>query len=442
MSLMFSVSGLRGIVGTDLVPETIAQYAAHFGQFAGRGVIVIGRDTRRSGRVFRKAVIRGLHAVGCRVIDLGVVPTPTVVYMVRTLRARGGIAITASHNPSQWNALKFVSARGRFLNKQEFRTFRRRTEGAAVAVPGLKAAHKPDVLGVGALQHIDAVVRALNMRAAGLRVGVDAVNGAGSIALPQLLERIGCTVHTIHCHPSPTFPRPPEPVPAHLSALRRLVRDRDLDIGFACDPDADRLACIDEKALPIGEEKTLALAADYVCKRTKRPIVTNLSTTALIDHIAKKHGVHVLRTPVGEAHVVSKMLQTNAAIGGEGNGGIIYPRINFTRDSLVAAALVVKLMISRCRTLSEICASYPAYTMIKTKLSVSRAQFDRQEKRLSRVMKGRVNKRDGLKITAEECWIHIRPSQTEPLVRIIGEARDAQILRRRFLTIKKILKQP
>lgn len=439
---MFSVSGLRGIVGTDLFPETIVQYAAHFGQFTGRGAVVIGRDTRGSGRSFRKAVIHGLRGVGCRVIDLGVVPTPTVVYMVRKLRARGGIAITASHNPSQWNALKFVSSRGQFLNKQEFRTFRRRTEGGAVDAADAKSVQEPDMLEVGAEQHIDAVIRALNIQTAGLRVGVDAVNGAGSVALPQLLERMGCRVHTVHCDPSPTFPRPPEPVPAHLSVLCRLVRDRNLDIGFACDPDADRLACIDEKARPIGEEKTLVLAADYVSRRTKRPIVTNLSTTALIDHIAKNHGVPVLRTPVGEAHVVSKMIQTGAAIGGEGNGGIIYPRINFTRDSLVAAALVVKMMTSRGKTLSEICASYPAYVMIKMTLPVSRVQFDRQKKKLSRVMKGRVNRRDGLKITAKECWIHIRPSQTEPLVRIIGEARDAKTLRRCILTIKKILRKP
>jgi len=439
---MFSVSGLRGIVGRDLFPETIARYAAHFGEFVGQGRIIIGRDTRRSGRQFRTAVIRGLHGVGCRVIDLGVVPTPTVVYMVRRLRAQGGIAITASHNPSQWNALKFVSSRGQFLNKHEFKKFRRRTEGGAIDVPDLKTVPEPDMLDAGAEQHIDAIVRALNLRSAGLRVGIDAVNGAGSIALPQLLERMGCRVHTIHCDPSPTFPRPPEPVPAHLVALRRLVRDRNLDIGFACDPDADRLACIDEKARPIGEEKTLVLAADYVSRRSKRPIVTNLSTTALIDHIAKKYGVPILRTPVGEAHVVSKMIQAGAAIGGEGNGGIIYPRINFTRDSLVAAALVVKMMTSRGKTLSDICASYPAYAMIKMTLPVSRVQFDRRKNKLSRVMKGRVNQRDGLKITAKECWIHIRPSQTEPLVRIIGEARDVKTLRRCFLTIKNILREP
>jgi phosphomannomutase len=440
MSLMFSVSGLRGIVGKDLFPETIARYAAHFGRFVGRGTIVIGRDTRVSGRKFRKAVILGLHSVGCKVIDLGVVPTPTVVHTVRKLRARGGIAVTASHNPSQWNALKFVSSRGQFLNRQEFRRFLRLAECRTIDRADTEITEEPDIQDRGAEHHIDAIIRTLDIRSADLRVGVDAVNGAGSIVLPELLHRMGCKVFKIHCEPRPKFPRPPEPVAAHLSALRRLVQDRNLDLGVACDPDADRLACIDEKGRAIGEEKTLVLAADYVLRRTKRPIVTNLSTTALIDDIAGKHGVDVLRTPVGEAHVVSKMMQVKAGIGGEGNGGVIYPRINYTRDALVAAALVVKMMTRQDKKLSEICAAYPEYFMIKTKLPVSGAHFERRKKKLLRIMKGRVNQRDGLKITAQDYWVHVRPSQTEPLVRIICEASNEKIARRHVAQIKNILR--
>ncbi len=437
---MFSVSGLRGIVGKDLFPETITRYAAHFGLFVGSGVIVIGRDTRRSGQQFRQAVIRGLHSVGCRVRDLGIVPTPTVVHAVRTTRARGGIVITASHNPARWNALKFIRSGGRFLNEHEFRMFRRRTQREIVDRVSTDAAFQPEVLNTGADHHIGTIVRTLGIKSAGLRVGVDAVNGAGSIALPQLLERMGCIVYKINCEPRPTFPRPPEPVPAHLSGLRRLVRDKNLDLGFACDPDADRLACIDEKARPIGEEKTLVLAADYILKRNKKPLVTNLSTTALVDHIAKKHGVAVLRTPVGEAHVVSKMMQVAAGIGGEGNGGVIYPRINYTRDALVAAGLIIKLLIHQRTKLSIICSAYPTYIMIKTKLPVTAVHFDRKKRALLRILKGRVNQRDGLKITTRDYWVHIRPSRTEPLVRIICESRDKETARQLVAEIGQILK--
>ncbi len=437
---MFSVSGLRGIVGKDLYPETIYQYAAHFGLFVGGGAIVIGRDTRRSGLQFRQAVIRGLHSVGCRVRDLGIVPTPTVVHAVRVMRAQGGIVITASHNPAQWNALKFIRSGGRFLNEREFRSFRRGTQRKLLDRLCTDATFQPEVLNTGADQHIGTIVRTLGITSAGLRVGVDAVNGAGSIALPQLLERMGCIVYKINCELRPTFPRPPEPVPAHLAALRRLVRDKNLDLGVACDPDADRLACIDEKAQAIGEEKTLVLAADYVLKRSKKPLVTNLSTTALVDHIAQKHGVVVVRTPVGEAHVVNKMMQVTAGIGGEGNGGVIYPRINYTRDALVAAGLVVKMLTRQGKALSEICSAYPDYIMIKIKLPVSAAHFDRRKKKLLKIVKGRVNQRDGLKITTGDYWVHIRPSRTEPLVRIICESQDKDIARGLIAKIRQILK--
>jgi phosphomannomutase len=406
---MFSISGLRGIVGKDLTPRIICGYAETFGRYLKPGRVVVGRDARKSGKIFLEAVTQGLTYAGCTIIDLGIVPTPTVLFMVKRLRAKGGIVITASHNPSQWNALKFVSPRGQFLNQQEFHIFADRIRKKVVHRRIPQQQSKATSVFDGVDKHIEKTMRVLKPKKEKLRVGVDAVNGAGSIALPKLLEVMGCKVYRINCKFSPHFPRKPEPTPENIKGLSQLVRKKGLDLGFACDPDCDRLSLVDEHGRTIGEEKSLVLATDFILGKTKGNVVTNLSTTALMDYITRKHTCRLYRTKVGEANVVSMMKKTNAIIGGEGNGGIIYPRINFTRDALVGAAIIV---------------TYPQYYMVKKKVRIPREHLEVKQGKIVKAFKGKLNRLDGLRITADDYWLHIRPSQTEPLIRIIGEARN------------------
>lgn len=440
MALMFSISGLRGLVGKDLTPDIVFQYAAVFGKYLGQGKVIVGRDTRKSGLSYTQAVSEGLSAVGCHIIDLGIVPTPTVLFMVRHGRAKGGIAITASHNPVEWNALKFISAKGQFLDQQGFKAFSEKLRMADfVSRPETKQihcktlAHSIDV-------HIDKIVSILKPSSEKLKVGVDAVNGAGSIALPRVLEKMGCRVYRLNCRFNPNFPRRPEPKPENIKGLCDHVKEKGLDLGIASDPDCDRLSIVDERGKAIGEDRTLVLATDFILEHKAGHVVTNLSTTTLMDYITKKHRCRLYRTKVGEANVVSKMVQTNAVIGGEGNGGVIYPRINRTRDALVAAAIIIKLMVKQGQRLSQIIAQYPKYFMKKEELRISRENFEKKKERLARIFKGRLDYIDGIRIMAKDYWLHIRPSQTEPFIRIIGEAKDRKKITECIKKVKHVLR--
>jgi len=434
---MFSISGLRGIVDKDLDADIIFKYAHSFGKYLGSGRVVIGRDTRQSGKTFRKAVIRGLNSAGHRVIDLGVVPTPTVLFMVRKLKASGGIVITASHNPIQWNALKFVSSKGLFLSGTEFKRFAARIldESGQVGRKG----EMVEVLAAGIEEHVEKIITVLKKIKVSLRVAVDAVNAAGSVGLPGVLEEMGCKVYRLNCRFSPNFPRRPEPTRENIVALCRFVKSCKLDLGFACDPDCDRLSVVDDNGKAIGEETTLVLASDYVLGNKKGNVVTNLSTTSLMDHVADKYDARLYRTKVGEANVVSRMNSTRAVIGGEGNGGVIYPKINFTRDAMVGAALIVKLIAREGKPLSEIMAGYPKYYMIKRKLMISKSKFDEKKETIVDAFRGRLDFTDGLKIVGENYWLHIRPSQTENLVRVIGESRNRMQIEDYVSKVKRIL---
>lgn len=437
MALMFSISGLRGIVDKDLDADMILKYAYSFGKYLRAGRVVVGRDTRQSGKVFRKAVIKGLNSAGHKVVDLGVVPTPTVLFMVRKLKASGGIVITASHNPIQWNALKFVSAKGLFLGATEFKKFAARIVDVSGQV-GRKG-ERVEVSAASIEEHIEKIITALSKVRSPLRVAVDAVNAAGSMGLPEVLERMGCKVYRLNCRFSPNFPRRPEPTRENIVALCRFVRSCKLDLGFACDPDCDRLSVVDENGKAIGEENTLVLAADYVLGKKKGNVVTNLSTTALMDHVVDKHDARLYRTKVGEANVVSRMNSTRAVVGGEGNGGVIYPKINFTRDAMVGAALIVKFVVQEGRPLSEIMAAYPKYHMIKRKLMIGKSKFEEKRETIIDAFRGRLDFTDGLKIIGEDYWLHIRPSQTENLVRVIGESRDRVQIEDYVSKVKRIL---
>jgi phosphomannomutase len=400
----------------------VFKYARSFGKFLKSGQVIIGRDTRQSGKTYRKAVIQGLSAAGRSVLDLGIVPTPTVLFMVRKLKARGGIVITASHNPIQWNALKFVSSKGLFLSDREFRSFKRYMETER-ASRGQKK-EKVKVSSSALKEHIEKIVTTLGPVASSFRVGVDAVNGAGSAGLPELLEEMGCKVFRLNCRFATIFPRKPEPTRENIGALCRFIKSCKLDLGFACDPDCDRLSVVDETGKAIGEEKTLVLASDYILGKKKGKVVTNLSTTELMDYITQKHGSRLYRTKVGEANVVSRMKSSSAVIGGEGNGGVIYPKINFTRDAMVAAALIMKLLDERGTTISEVIEGYPKYYMIKRKLIIGKDKFEERKEAIIDAFRGKLDFTDGLKIMGDNYWLHIRPSQTENLVRLIGESRD------------------
>ena len=440
MSLIFSISGLRGVVDKDLNPHVVFRYARSFGKYLGKGNVIIGRDTRQSGKQYRRAVIRGLNSTGRAVIDLGIVPTPTVLFMVRKLKASGGIVITASHNPIQWNALKFVSSKGLFLSSREFRSFARRIVGEDD--PGGRGHEKVETLPSGLEQHTAKIVTAIKPIHSSLRVGVDAVNGAGSLGLPLVLERMGCKVYRLNCRFAPEFPRKPEPTRENIKALCRFVSSCKLDVGFACDPDCDRLSVVDENGKAIGEENSLVLATDYVLsvKRGKKhSVVTNMSTTALMDYVTQAHGAALLRTRVGEANVVSRMKTSRAVIGGEGHGGVIYPAINFTRDAMVGAALIVKMLEKQDRSLSEIMSDYPKYYMVKRKLMINKEKFEEKKEAIIDAFRGKLDYTDGVKIIGRNYWLHIRPSQTEHLVRVIGESRDRAQIENFVGKVKRIL---
>jgi phosphomannomutase len=432
-SLLFSVSGLRGIVGPGFTPEVVTRYAMGFGSFVKGGLVIVGRDTRLSGDMVKSAVLSGLLSTGCEVLDIGIAPTPTVNHMVRERKANGGIAITASHNPIEWNALKFINRQGLFLDAdeaQEFSEFVKKGDFTAVGYDQLKKVVAYDL---AIEEHIERIATSplVEKKLRKLKIGVDAVNGAGSRALPMLLSRLGMIVHPVHCTPDGSFPRGPEPVEENLAALRQLISQKRLDLGLAVDPDCDRLALVDESGWVIGEEKTVVLTARYVLSRRRGPIVTNLSTTRLIDEVAREYGVPLYRTKVGEANVITKMREVGAVVGGEGNGGVIVPSINATRDALVGAALVVSLMSQGQPRLSEIGHALPAYFMLKKKIVVEHWQ-DRFEKIMQCVIEHRylkdatVDKTDGFKFTSPDLWLHIRASQTEPVVRIICEGTDEQ----------------
>lgn len=438
MPIMFSVSGLRGIVGDDLTPDIIRQYAKLFGEFFRAEKTVIGRDCRPSGPDFRDAVIRGLNEIGVDVIDLGIVPTPTVCFMVKKLKAQTGIAITASHNPQQWNALKFITHRGEFPVEKEYQAFAKYVKKNELLVPARKPG-RSRIHKSGAADHIACAIAALKLKPIKLKVGVDAVNGAGSQALPGLLKKLGCRVYPLYCEFKTAFPRKPEPTPENITGLCRLVRRKKLDLGLAIDPDGDRLSIVDDEGRAIGEEMTLVLAADYILSMKKGSVCTNLSTTALLDHVCAKYGSQLYRSKVGEANVVEMMKKVNAVIGGEGNGGVIYPVVNMTRDALTGASIILKLLQVRRKKLSDIVAEYPVYHMIKDKITLDRMEFEDKAARLSKALPGTIDHRDGLRITNPDWWLHIRPSNTEPIVRIIGEGRDRTDILRKIRKVKAIL---
>src|SRR6266404_3463376 len=387
-TLMVSVSGVRGLVGTDLTPEIVARWAAAFGTWARDGnrpsrrrapSIVVGRDARTSGPMFARAATAGLNSIGCDVIDVGLVATPSVQLAVEHHRAAGGIILTASHNPIEWNALKFVGPDGIFLDSVAGTRVRELAAGDSLPRAKYNAIGGVEADADAIARHLDAVlalggvdVRAIRRRR--FRVALDTVRGAGGAVMPELLERLGCRVAAINLETDGLFPRPPEPVPENLKALGALVRRKKADIGIAVDPDVDRLAIVDEKGRPIGEDYTLAFAIRAVLGRSDartvgRSVVCNLSTSLVVEDAAREYGARLVRAPVGEAYVARKIIELKAVIGGEGNGGVMYPALHVGRDAPVAGALALSLLARERITVSALVARAPRYTIVKAKAS-------------------------------------------------------------------------
>jgi len=427
--LMVSISGVRGIVGQTLTPQVLMDYTSAFGLLCKGCRVVVGRDSRVSGEMARHAVLSGLLAAGCPVIDRGLVPTPTVQLAVEELHAAGGLVITASHNPQQWNALKFIGPGGLFLGpKQSARLWKlANSKKRAWAAWDRLGSVTVDDGAIG--RHIDRIlalpdIKVRSLRRRGFRVAVDTVNGAGGLILPRLLKKLGCQVTGINTEPTGRFAHTPEPLPEHLEQLARAVRKARADIGFATDPDVDRLAVVDELGRPLGEESTLALAVQFVLKRRTGRVVINMSTSRMVEEIARRHKARVVRTPVGEIHVARRMKSSRAVIGGEGNGGVILPELHLGRDAPVGMALILQHLLECGETASRMAAALPHYAMIKRKLKVPREKMDLVERKMAaQFKKHRINQVDGLRVDFDDAWLHLRRSNTEPIVRIYTEAR-------------------
>ena len=435
---MVSVSGVRGRVGAPLTPELIAGLAAAFGAFMrgerGRGPVYVGRDSRTSGPMFLRAVVAGLQSVGVAVIDLGMVPTPTLLLAVRRSDAVGGIGITASHNPAEWNALKLVSGEGVFLDSElsaRFRTFLSEQDPERAewdAIPSVTEdpeAWPRHLEAILALPHLDVPA----LRARNIKVAIDCVHGAGGPVMVDLLEALGCSVEGIGMQPDGLFPRDPEPTAANLADLGELVRDSGAEIGLAVDPDVDRLALVDETGKALGEDLTLALAAATVLRRTPGPVVTNLSTSQVVEDVARAYGVPLLRAPVGEVNVARRMQAEDAVVGGEGNGGVILPALHDTRDAPLAAGLILQHIVDEGVSASAAAARWPRYAIVKVKVSFPRDALESAFAALEQDLDAEgVDRKDGLRLAwpARGAWLHVRASGTEPVVRLIAEAGEEE----------------
>ncbi|MFC1561595.1 phosphoglucosamine mutase [candidate division KSB1 bacterium] len=431
-SLMISVSGIRGIVGEGLTPDIVARFSTAFGLFCGGGPIVVGRDTRLSGPMFEHAVFSGLMAAGCEIINLGMCTTPTIQLAVEKLKARGGIAITASHNPEDWNAVKFMDNRGMFLNAQNGLEVLEIAESKQEGYVHYRDIGTVSHIDNFNIEHIKAIicsgtVKPEKMRHRNFNVVVDCVNGAGSIILPDLLLELGCDVTKINCTPNGDFSRGAEPVPENLGDLCETVVNTKADIGFACDPDADRLAVVDEKGRPLSEEYTLVLSAKLVLSEKKGDIAANVSTTAALDVVAQEAGVKIHRTKVGEIHVVQKMIEQNCVIGGEGNGGVIFPEIHYGRDAMVGTALILQYLSEFEEPLSKLYDRLPHYYISKRKVTVESKTLNHFiEKTREENYAAKIDTTDGLKLIFPHYWVHLRKSNTEPIVRVIAEAKSTE----------------
>ncbi|MCK4311581.1 MAG: phosphoglucosamine mutase [Candidatus Cloacimonetes bacterium] len=429
--LMISVSGIRGIFGESLTPEIAVKFASHFGIFCNQGKIIVGRDSRISGQEMFRAVSTGLMRVGCDVVDLGIVSTPTVLLAVEESDARGGISITASHNPAEWNAMKFVGENGMFLFPEEAQRFidslndpieyaDRDKIGKLTQDREATKRHIKKILNIPYL-NIEKI------RLKKFKVVIDSVNGAGGLISPRLLRDLGCQTFELNSEPTGIFAHPPEPLNKNLKQLEEAVAAHKADIGFATDPDVDRLAIVDENGKCIGEELSLLLAEKFILSKIKGDIVTNLSSSMASEDIAKEFGVKVHRTKVGEINVGEKMKEIQSPIGGEGNGGIICPEVHYTRDAPAGMTLILGYMAESGKTISLLAEEIPHYYFSKDKIKVAPDQLDSIMAKVPEIFTDhKLDRTDGIKVLGDKFWIHLRKSGTEHIIRVYVESDSLQ----------------
>lgn len=428
MSLMISVSGIRGIFGTDLTPENLTRFTAAYGSWSGSGKIVVGRDTRVTGQICEDIVVSTLQSVGCDVVKVGVVPTPTVAMAVHKHDADGAIIISASHNPAEWNALKLLNGKSEFLDadqgkkviqisEEQSYSYKKFDEiGSVTTDTDALDYHVQKIL---ELDYIDAdLVASKNFS-----IALDPVNGTGTIGIPAILKALGVnTIHSINDEPNGLFAHNPEPLPEHLQDICALVKEEGYDLGVVTDPDADRLALITNKGNLFGEEYTQAAAFDFMLDKKAGPCATNLSSSRVAEDVAKKHGQKCHRSAVGEINVVKKMQEVGAVIGGEGNGGVINPDLHYGRDSMVGVAMILQLLAERDINSDEYRNSLPDYFMRKSKMQLADVDGDAiLKKALELYAEYNPDTTDGVKIDFEDGWVHLRKSNTEPIIRVYSE---------------------
>ena len=433
-NLIISVSGVRGTVGGALDPSLLTRFAAAFGTLVKGQTVVVGRDTRTSGPMAHYAMLAGLIATGCKVIDAGICPTPTVLFMSKTLNAGGSLVITASHNPIDWNGIEFASESGRLLGEAERAHLMRIYESGDFELAAWDQQGTVEIIDTAIDQHIagvlscDWIVRD-QIRTRALKVVIDCGNGAGSVISPRLLRELGCEVVELSCVPNGYFPRPAEPTPDALDQLCETVKSEGADLGFAHDGDADRLVLVSEEGVPLSSEYTFALAAEFLLNKRKGDIVATVSTSRMLDDVADRHGVKLHRTPVGVGFVVEKMREIGAVIGGEGTGGVIYPELQYTTDGIASIAAIVQLLTeSRASTISEIIASIPSYAICKEKLEVPSQQIADAVLQLAieTYRDETLDLADGIKRIWADRWVNIRKSGTEPIIRVFSEAQTTE----------------
>lgn len=431
-TLMVSISGIRGIVGDGLTPEVIVKYTSAYADFIKQGKVIVGRDARITGEMVSKIVIGTLLAKGLDVIDIGIVPTPTVQFTVKTLEAQGGIAITASHNPNEWNALKLLNSTGQFMSPEEHEEMKTYLSKEVLYESWQKVGRYSEHF-EAIDNHIDSILK-LNLinvekiKSKKFRVLLDCVNGAGVYSVPKLLDKLGVEFIQINCDKSGIFPRLPEPLPENLIETMKAVKENKVDLGIVVDPDVDRLVLITDEGEPFGEENTITQVVKFILSKTPGNVVVNLSTTRAVEDVAKEFGCKVFRSPVGEANVVKRMKEVDAVIGGEGSGGVIYPSLHYGRDALVGIALTLQHLAEKDTTLSDLKRSLPEYFITKKKIELENVSPDEIINSLIFKYKSQnLNTDDGLRIDFTDHWVHLRKSNTEPIIRIIVEAKNKEL---------------
>jgi phosphomannomutase len=440
-----SVSGIRGIVGRTFDKIIAGRFAQAFGTYTGGGIMVLSRDGRPSGVPLGEAVAHGLASAGCDVIDLGITPTPTCGFAIRHLTAAGGIQITASHNPAEWNGLKLFGPTGRVLSGSAGSEVKWLFEGISLhRHEGLSSA-QPRHCTLANKWHCDHILQLVNVAAIGakhFRVYLDANGGAGGPAARLLLDALGCTTIGQGCDADGVFLHEPEPIASNLTEVCPRTQEHDAAIGMVLDPDADRLALIDEGGRYIGEELTLALAIQFRLTQQRGPVVVNMSTSRVCEDIAKSADCSFYRSAVGEANVADMMQELGAVIGGEGNGGVIDPRVGYVRDPFIGIGLILSLMAQTGKKLSELVGELPNYHIVKEKYSINRSRLtELLDKIAVNWPDAVVNRLDGLRLDWPDRWVHVRPSNTEPIVRVIAEAGSEEQARSLCLEVGAILRE-